>query len=199
MIGENAVNRKTYETYILFQAIKRHFSDKKYDFFKYNGKVKAMKYETFETRGDSILYSKISKRADKQNFILSNVLKNPNLWIKDLYDEKAEETHTEWKKRTSALTYVFTQDLNALDDDYRKNFEVSSGQHPNLIRLILQHKISIETFAILCDISNVYDTWQESISDKFIALPVIEKAKKYTPFLDIDRKKYSTIVKNRFF
>ena len=193
------IDKKTYETYILFQALKKHFDTKSYDFFKYNGKVRGMKYETFETRNDSFLYVKLSKRDDKQNFILANLLKKPKLWIKDVYDENAEDNYTDWKKRTNALSYNFANDLGVLEDVYKENFLVENGQHPKLIRLALQNKISIETFTILCNISNVYDTWEVSINDKFIAGALIEKSKKYMPFLDIDKKKYSAIVKDKFF
>ena len=40
-----------YEAYVKYLALKSHFSDLNYDFFKYNGKVKAWR-STFDVRKD---------------------------------------------------------------------------------------------------------------------------------------------------
>jgi hypothetical protein len=74
-----------------------------------------------------------------------------------------------------------------------------NGQHPYIMTLYLQNKISLETFTILSNISNVYDRWSNEIVDKVVARDIIRLSKKYYPFLEIDRKKFSEIVKERFF
>ena len=128
--------------------------------------------------------------------MLSNVVKNTNIWAGDLLEGPAEETYMNWKKRLDGLTYHFQQDLNQLDDNYKSNFIVEDGQHPKLLTYFLQRKISLETFTILTNLSNVLDYWNEKVVDKIVAGDKILLSRKYYPFLDFDRKKFSSIIKN---
>jgi len=43
--------------------------------------------------------------------MLSNIVKNSNIWAGDFLEEPAEETYMNWKKRMDGLTYHFQQDL----------------------------------------------------------------------------------------
>ena len=49
-----------FEAYKLYTAIKNHFTTESYDYFKYNGKVRASEH-TFETRKDKYMFYKLSK------------------------------------------------------------------------------------------------------------------------------------------
>ncbi len=183
-----------FNTYIDYLALKRHFTTKTYDYHKYQGKVKAS-FNTFQTRNDVFFFYKLSQRPESRNLILSNLIHNPNVWVRELLEEKGEERYIGWKKRIDGLTYYFQQDLKQLDDDYKANFVVPNGQHPKLISLVLQQKISLETFTLLTNLSNVLDYWAETVVDKLIAGDKITLSRKYFPFLDIDRKKFLAIIK----
>jgi hypothetical protein len=184
-----------FNTYIDYLAHKRHFTTKSYDYHKYNGKVKASR-DAFQTRKDLFLFYKLSKRPERQQLILSNMIKNQNIWIGDILEDTADEVYKAWKKRIDGLTYHFQQDLKQLNEDYKTNFVVVKDQHPKLISLLLQQKISLETFTILTNISKVLDYWEQSVVDKIVAYDKIVLSRKYFPFLEIDCKKFSAIVKN---
>jgi hypothetical protein len=194
-MNHNYATEEAFNTYIDYLAFKRHFTTKSYDYHKYNGKVKAS-FEAFQTRRDVFFFYKLSQRPERQNLILSNIVRNPNVWAGDILEDSAEEVYTSWKKRIDGLTYHFQQDLKKLDDDYKSNFIVLDGQHPKLLSLFLQQKLSLETFTILTNLSNVLDYWDKSVVDKIVAGDKILLSRKYFPFLDTDRKKFSAIIKN---
>ena len=127
------------------------------------------------------------------------MIKNPNVWIREVIDEQGVEVYEDWQKRIESLSYTFKTELNKLKEEYRDNFVVHTGQHPHLITLYLQKQISLETFTILCHISKTFDYWEKEVVDKIVASDIMLLSKKYYPFLEIEEKKFSKIVKERFF
>lgn len=198
-MSTNYANEDSFKTYIDYLALKRHFTNDSYDYHKYNGKIKAS-FDKFQTRNDAFFFFKLSKRSDRHHFMLSNIVKNPNIWVRDLCEDSAENTYLDWKKKIDGLTYQFNIDLGKLKEDYKSNYVVTeSGQHPYLMSLFLQKQISLETFSILTNMSKVFDYWEKEIVDKFISRDIIRLSKKYYPFLEIDNKKFQDVVKKRFF
>lgn len=194
----NYATEEAFRVYVDYLALKRHFTTDSYDYHKYNGKVRAS-FESFQTRNDAFFFYKLSRNKNWHNIILANILKNPNVWIRELLEETGESIFAEWEGRIDSLTYTFKDDLSRLKENYPENFIPLNGQHPYIMSLYLQNKISIETFTILSNISNIYDRWSNEIVDKVVARDIIRLSKKYYPFLEIDRKKFSEIVKERFF
>lgn len=198
-MSTNYANEDSFKTYIDYLALKRHFTNDSYDYHKYNGKIKAS-FDKFQTRNDAFFFFKLSKRSDRHHFMLSNIVKNPNIWVRDLCEDSAENTYLDWKKKIDGLTYQFNLDLGKLKEDYKSNYVVTEGgQHPYLMSLFLQKQISLETFSILTNMSKVFDYWEKEIVDKFISRDIIRLSKKYYPFLEIDNKKFQDVVKKRFF
>jgi hypothetical protein len=194
----NYATEEAFRVYVDYLALKRHFTTDSYDYHKYNGKVRAS-FESFQTRNDAFFFYKLSRNKNWHNIILANILKNPNVWIRELLEETGDSIFAEWEGRMDSLTYTFKDDLSRLKENYPENFIPTNGQHPHIMTLYLQNKISIETFTILSNISNIYDRWSNEIVDKVVARDIIRLSKKYYPFLEIDRKKFSEIVKERFF
>jgi alpha-amylase/alpha-mannosidase (GH57 family) len=131
--------------------------------------------------------------------MLSNFIKNPKIWVRSLLDDTAEEVYRAWKKRIDSLTYSFKSELGELkQSSLQDNFTVTDGQMPHVMVLYLQKKISLETFSILAQVTNVYTYWEHNIVDKTVARDIIRLSKKYYPFLNIEKKKFSAIVKDKF-
>lgn len=194
----NYATEEAFRVYVDYLALKRHFTTDSYDYKKYNGKVRAS-FDSFQTRNDAFFFYKLSRKKDWHNMILANILKNNNVWIREILEESGERIYAEWEGKMDSLTYTFKDDLSRLKDNYADNFIPVNGQHPYIMSLYLQNKISLETFTILSNISNIYDRWSNEIVDKVVARDIIRLSKKYYPFLEIDRKKFSEIVKERFF
>jgi alpha-amylase/alpha-mannosidase (GH57 family) len=131
--------------------------------------------------------------------MLSNFIKNPKIWVRSLLDDTAEEVYRAWKKRIDSLTYSFKSELGELkQSSLQDNFTVTDGQMPHVMVLYLQKKISLETFSILAQVTNVYTYWEHNIVDKTVARDIIRLSRKYYPFLNIEKKKFSAIVKDKF-
>lgn len=198
MISQSYANDKSFATYREYLALKKHFTTKNYDYHKYNGKVRAS-FDTFRTRNDVFFFYKLSQKKNSREMILSNLIKDPRMWVRDILEESGQKVFQDWQRRIESLTYNFKIELNSLKENYKENFLVQGGQHPYLMVAYLQKRVSLETFTILSNISKVTDYWEKQVVDKVVAGDIINLSRKYYPFLDIDEKKFSAIVKDKFF
>lgn len=197
-ISQTIASDKSFDAYVRFLAIKRHFTTDNYDYFKYNGKVRA-NINTFQSRNDAYSFAKLGKREDNQGLILANVLVKPDIWVRDLLDEEAEERYIVWKKKIEALGYNFKSDLGKLYEDYQQNFISYDGQHPYIMTKYLQREISLETLTIMAHSANIFSYWNEKVVDKIVAYDIIRLIKKYKPFLVYDDRRFKNIVREFFF
>lgn len=185
---------QAYKTYL---ALKSHFNNKSYDFFKYNGRTRAS-IKTFEKRSDKYFFYKLSKHNDCINYLASNFLEG-DAWVGDLVNEQtAEKTYRAWRKRIESLSYTFNNDLDKLEDNYNSNLIVNNGEYPKLLKLLLRKEVAPETFLILNDITPFFSCWNKRIEDTIIWPATSMKMKKYRPFFTIDLDKYKSFVLNRF-
>ena len=100
-----------FESYKLYTAIKNHFTTESYDFFKYNGKVRASE-SSFETRKDKYMFYKLSKHKDPLNFLVANLSENQKLWVGDLFSNDNQTRYNDFIKRRESLTYLFQNDYD---------------------------------------------------------------------------------------
>lgn len=194
----NYANRNSYNVYITYRALEKHFTEKKYDFFKYHGKVNTP-YDKFQTRKDVFYFAKLSKEHDWKNILLSNILDNPKKWIGEIADEEGKRVYLEWKSKVDSITYNVEKELSKLKDDFQDNFVSNNGDHPHLLSLFLQKEISFETFTVLSHITKVFAYWDEKVLDKIVACDIFVKSKKYHGFLEYDEKKIRKLIEKRFF
>ena len=193
---EDYSTKEAFETYIDYLALKRHSTSDDYDYHKYNGRVRAS-FDNFRTRNDVFFFYKLSKEQHTRDLMLANMLVKPNIWVRELLEDTANERYLAWKKKIDSLTQTFKSDLRYLDENFKSNFIVpSDGQHPRLMSLYLSRQITLETFTILCHVSNVFPYWEQNIVDRVVARDIMKLARKYYPFLDVDKKKFSAIVRD---
>jgi hypothetical protein len=190
------VTKDAFELYMYFLAIKRHFTSN-YDFFKYNGKVKA-NAQSFENRKDKFFFYKLSKRKEARDLILANVLVDPDIWVGNLLEEKANEVYKSWLKRKQSLTYQFKSDIKELHEDFNRNFVVESGQHPHVLRLYMMKRICLESLVILTETTGCLPYWEKKISDPVVFPSINKLVVAYRPFLNYERNKMKNILFETF-
>lgn len=193
-----------YETYSIYVALKLHFSSK-YDFHKFNGKTSAT-IKSFEKRKDRYFFEKLGNKYQTPKLIelfVSNFILNSNNWIGNLLQEEAEDNYQEWIKKTESLTYHFSEECDSLFSWMQKKkyhlddlFHIKGNDHPMIVKMVLQKKISFETFAILNSIFKFGSKINKKIDDP-IWTSLYIKMTKYFPFLNIDVAKYRLIVKRK--
>lgn len=189
--------KDAFEVYRYFLAIKQHFTTS-YDFFKYNGKTNT-NVTAFENRKDKFHFYKLSKHSDPKDFILANILENPNVWIGDMIaDEKYDKIYKDWKKRQQSLSYVFKTDLSKLNEDFNSNLISTNGQHPVIITLYIRGEICIETLIVIANLTKVFSHWDKILLDKIIYPDINRKCKKYFPFMEYDKDKMKKILLDKF-
>lgn len=188
--------KDAYDLYIYYLALKKHFTSD-YDFFKYNGKIKASQ-DAFENRKDKFFFHKLTKRSDAKEYILANIANNPDIWIGDILSENGEKIYSDWKKVRQSLLYVFQQDINILDVDFDSNLITKDGQHPKILRLYLSKKIQPETLIMINEVTGVFNYWDKKLVDRVLWPDIKKKCIKYRPFLSFDTTKIKSILVNTF-
>ena len=186
-----------YEVYIKYLALKSHFSDLNYDYFKYNGKVKAWR-STFDTRKDKYFFYKLSKKKDPIEYLVANFIGSNDFYIGNIRADESDQIYMDYKKRKESLSYVFKSDLSKMKENFNDNIVVPNNEHPYLLRLYMRGDISLETLTLINKCVNIFDYWDKELKDDIMWPDIKLKAVKYDPFMSVDINKYKAIVKDRF-
>ena len=189
-----------FETYQTYLSMKSHFTNPKYDFFKYGGKSRAT-MASFNKRKDKYWFEKTSRKySDEQilNFLLANFVTtdNPqNLWIGEIINS-GERNYADWIRRKQSLTYLFKEQSSELlsNNDLNALFNCTKNKHPVVLKKYLGGEISLETLTILEKVFSFVSKFDKKLTD-----PVWEtvslKIKKYIPFININVFHYKKILK----
>ena len=189
-----------FETYQHYLSLKNHFTNPKYDFFKYGAKTRAS-VTSFNKRKDKYWFEKTSRKySDKEvvDFLVSNftATDNPqNLWIGEIINS-GERNYAEWMKRQQSLSYLFKEQSSELlsENELESLFNCTKG-HPLILKKFLSGNVSLETLTIYEKIFGFSKNFDKKLLD-----PVWEsvslKLKKYSPFLNIDVFNYKKILRS---
>ena len=183
-----------FQVYIEYLALKSHFSNEKYDYFKYNKKVRAS-VASFNKRSDKYWFEKTSRKYnDKEivDFLVSNFVAADNpqsIWIGHIINS-GERIYREWMRRQQSLTYLFKEQSEELFSETKLEnvFDCSKG-HPIVLKKFLSGKISIETLIIFDKIFLFGNSFDEKLLDPVWEM-VSLKIKKYSPFVQINTLNY---------
>ena len=195
---------QVYQTYLAF---KQHFSNPNFDFFQYDGKVKA-KEATYQQRSDFWFFETLAKKLTDQEikeYMLASFVsaENPQkVWIGDI-KRSGRDSWLVWQKQQAGLSYTFEQDCQRLVMymEERKQppsslFETVEG-HPPSLRLHIKRELSLETLIVLDMVLGFIKDWDNNLKDPLWE-QISFKIKKYKPFLSINTIKYRQLVKDIF-
>lgn len=186
-----------YEVYIKYLALKSHFSDLNYDYFKYNGKVKAWR-STFDTRKDKYFFYKLSKKKDPIEYLVANFIGSNDFYIGNIRADESDQIYMDYKKRKESLSYIFKSDLSKMKENFNDNIVVPDNEHPYLLRLYMRGDISLETLTLINKCVNIFDYWDKELKDDIMWPDIKLKAVKYDPFMSVDINKYREIILSNF-
>ena len=186
-----------YGAYMLFLALRTHFSKSKYDFFEMHGKLRASK-ETYNNRRDRMFFEKIAREytiKELRDFYIANFLEDRH-YITDLIDDDAKLAYTDYIRRRQSLSYNCSNDMARLfDRGIKVPFSLDSDTYPLIVLLFLRRKISIETMVILNDFIPYCNMFDKYFGDDIVWSRIALKIRKYKPFLKYDRNKIKSILK----
>ena len=179
--------------------MKSHFTNRKYDFFRYGGKSRAT-MASFNKRKDKYWFEKTSRKysdGEIVDFLLANFVTtdNPkNLWIGEIINS-GERTYADWMRRKQSISYLFKEESEKLleENNLEQLFECGKG-HPIILKRFLGGDISLQTFVIYDIIFSFSEKFDEKLFD-----PVWEtvslKIRKYKPFLNINVFNFKKILR----
>lgn len=192
-----------YDVYRSYLALRLHFTTDSYDVIKQQGRVKASK-QAFFKRKDLFSIKKISETySDKEvvDFLVANFVSGDR-WG-GLFDTDSKSTYVQWKKRMESINYTFNEELQLILDyaeKYNQTFDEAFKpvkQHPLILKMYLKNVLSIETLVILNKLNNYVDNLDNLLANDIVWPDVSRIIKKYSPFLNINKEKYESIVRTR--
>jgi hypothetical protein len=191
-----------YEVYQKYLSLKQHFNKKDYDYFKFQGRVRANE-SSFEKRKDKhhfIRLSKIYKDEELTKFFVSNFVVTKDLWVGNATSAEGRQNYIAWKAKIQSLPYVFENEVEAMFDEnetFNDIFNVEDGQHPPIVRHVFGEEISLETFIVLDSILNFSSKFNEKIEETIIWPNLYSMINKYAPFVVVNKQKYVDILKKQ--
>ena len=193
-----------YRTYL---AMKQHFTNPKFDFFKYDGKVKARE-EKYQERTDFYFFETLARKLSDQEvreYMLASFISagDPTkVWIGDI-KRSGKDHWLAWQKQQGSLTYCFNEDIDRLCHHlettklpFNSLFEAETG-HPPLLKSYFREEMSLETLIILDMILGFMSVWDKKLRDPLWEM-LSFKVRKYKPFLSINKTKYIKLIKDKF-
>ena len=193
-----------YRTYL---AMKQHFTNSKFDFFEYNGKVKASE-QKYQERSDFYFFETMARKLSDQEvkeYLLASFVSSSQpqkVWIGDI-KRSGKDCWLAWQKQRQSEQYLVNQDLDGLvqcmeEKGYTFNnlFETVGG-HPPLLKLFIKRRVCLETIVVLDMVLGFMKDWDKKLKD-----PLWEqlsfKIKNYKPFLSINTTKFRLMFKSKF-
>lgn len=188
-----------YDAYSTYLSLKAHFKNPKYDFFRY-GKLKPKGYLD---RKDLPFFEKLSRkfRSDHElvEYLVSQLKDDPNIWVGAVFDEDAEDRHTARLRSLQAMRHNLETSTRMLAEQtgtregFGSLFVVpKDGRHPKFLSLLLQRKITEETFLCYDKVTGFMSRWDERLKDDPIWEDKSLRLRKYAPFIHIEEDKVKT-------
>ena len=191
-----------YEVYQKYLSLKQHFNKKDYDYFKFQGRVRANE-SSFEKRKDKhhfIRLSKIYKDEELTKFFVSNFVVSKDLWVGNATSAEGRQNYIAWKAKIQSLPYVFENEVEAMFDEnenFNDIFNVEDGQHPPIVRHVFGNEVSLETFVVLDSILNFTSKFNENIEETVIWPELYSMCNNYAPFVVVNKQKYVDILRKQ--
>ena len=189
-----------YEVYTTYLALKKHFTDRKYDYHKYRGKTRTSK-NAFNNRRDRYFFEKMSRKLSEEEvklFFLASFISTDDpssVWVGEII-RSGEKNFQRLIKTHQSLSYIFSNEINELftSNKLSEIFNCSHG-HPPILKGYLREDVSIETMVILDQVFGYSKDLDRKLGDPVWDV-VSMKIRKYKPFLNIELDKYKKILRN---
>lgn len=177
------------DVYIMYCAMKAHFSRKDYDFFKYGGKTKVSR-DSFWKRKDRFFFVKLSKKykteIEIRNYLVSNFIKDKSGYIANF----SEENYKSWLLRRSGFFEQFVIEMKPFIKEFEPLFEVEGNSHPKLLKEFLGSRVSLETMLVLDELVSFSKKWDKQLKDDIVWIDLKKLIENYKGFLTINKNRY---------
>ena len=177
------------DIYIMYCAMKAHFSKRDYDFHKYGGKTKVSR-DSFYKRKDRFFFVKISKKyktkTEIMHYYVSNFIKDKRGYIANFNDEN----YKSWLLKRDNFYEQFLIEMRPFIKEFEPLFEVKNENHPKLLKEFLGGRVSLETIIILDELVKYGKKWDEQLKGDIIWIDLKKLMENYKGFLTINKNLY---------
>tara|TARA_R110001583_G_scaffold35079_3_gene117167 strand:+ start:860 stop:1441 length:582 start_codon:yes stop_codon:yes gene_type:complete len=177
------------DVYIMYCAMKAHFSRKDYDFNKYGGKTKVSR-DSFFKRKDRHFFVKLSRKyktdIEIKNYYISNFIKDKKGYIANFSDEN----YKSWLLKRSGFFEQFVMELSPYIKEFQPLFEVEGNNHPKLLKEFLGSRVSLETMIVLDELVEYGKNWDKLLEGDIIWIDLKKLMENYKGFLTINKNLY---------
>ena len=181
------------DIYLMYCAMKAHFSKNNYDFHKYGGKTKVSR-DSFWKRKDKYFFVKLAKKHDDrdsiQEYLVSNFIRDRRGYIANFNDENYEA----WKDRKTDFYNIFSNELKPIVKDFEPLFQTKNNNHPKLLKEFLGDRVSLETLIILDALVDFSKGWDRELKEDIVWPDLKKLMKNYKGFLTFDKKRCRMII-----
>ena len=192
-----------FDVFKVYLAVKLHFTTN-YNYFDYDGKVNC-KLETFTKRNDRYFFHKLSTKYNKDeilDFFVANFCESDKKWIGNLLQNDGRETYLNYKRVKDNFIYHFRNDIVNLVNDFNSKrisfdngFLCDSGQHPRLLRLLIQRRASFQTIIVLDQVLSFIKNWNKQIKERVVWPKIAHTIAKLKPFINYNMTECKLIMK----
>ena len=181
------------DVYLMYCAMKAHFSKNDYDFLTYKGKSRVPR-NSFYKRKDRIFFVKLSKKyeeyEDIKNYLVANFIVEKQGYVANFNDKNYET----WKEKRNNFYDIFTEEIRPFVKNFNPIFEAKKSEHPLILKEYLGKRVSIETMIILDVLVKYSGLWDKVLVDDIVWPDVKKLMNNYKRFLTIDKEKYKMIL-----
>jgi hypothetical protein len=190
------------ESYRIYLALRLHFTKENYNICKTKGRVRAS-LDSLEKK-PKIKYQlqkfcrKYPIEEDYINFLVANFIEGDK-WG-GMYNNDAHDIYVKWLKTHDSLSYTYSQDIQNLSfevSDLNDLWNCAEG-HPIILKRYLGKHINLETLVILNKLYKFTETLDEQLFLDPIWGSVSTIVFKYSPFIKIDKDKFSMMTQKVF-
>ena len=199
-----------YECYQIYLALRLHFQQDSYDYFKYNKKVKSS-VSAYQKRNDKIFFEHLGRETERNvmRYFLATFVSHQQGGIGLDDKSQLEKNFMNWRKRLESLPYVFKEECTALLEqiiekkhrqfdehpEFTELFVCKKGKHPIILKALLGKYISMETFVILNQLLGFTSDFDKMMQDDHTWKEYGRIVRKYDPFLNLNLLSYRGILK----
>ena len=195
-----------FDVFKVYLGVKLHFTTD-YNYILYEGKVNC-KLDTFTKRNDRYFFHKLSTKYNKDeilDFFVANFSENSKKWVGNLLQNDGRETYLNYKKVKDNFSYHFRNDcINVCNDfnakrlSFNNGLECFGGQHPRLLRLLIQKKLSLQTAIVLNEVLSFVKNWNKQIEERVVWPKIAHTITRMKPFVNYNMTECKLILKEVF-
>ncbi len=134
------------------------------------------------------------------------LLKDGKLYFSEaVLEDEYNKTFLQFRKYKESVNYHFRSDCSLLNDrfisdgiSFNDGFVSHNGQHPRVLRLLIQRKISYQTAVVLDHFLGFVKNWDKEITEKIVWPEISLKVARVKPFVNVNATECKLIMKEVF-